>query len=47
LTSFENQLLEIFEAQDRLAPDTSATVANYDRVVFDFPEDEDDSELRL
>lgn len=47
LTSFENQLLEIFEAQDRLAPDTSATAVNHDRAVFDFADDEDDSEPRL
>lgn len=47
LASFENQLLEIFEAQDRLAPDTSAIAANHDRGVFDSFDDEDDSEPRL
>ncbi|KEF53122.1 uncharacterized protein A1O9_11030 [Exophiala aquamarina CBS 119918] len=47
LTSFENQLLEIFEAQDRLAPDTSTTATNHDRTVFDFLDEDDDSEPRL
>ncbi|KAJ9613447.1 Sister chromatid cohesion protein 2 [Cladophialophora chaetospira] len=47
LVTLENQLLEIFEAQDRFAPDTSGTVKS-NSAIFDQSEDEDDSEdLRL
>jgi len=47
LISFENQLLEIFEAQDRLALDTSTTATNHDLTVFDFNDEDEDSEPRL
>ena len=44
LASFENQLAEIFEAQDRLAPDTSAELGRVNTALFDLPNEEDDSE---
>lgn len=46
LSTFEGFLSEIFEAQDRLAPDTSASsVAR--SAMFDPPDEDDDSEPRL
>lgn len=47
LTGFENFLVEIFEAQDRLAPDTSTSVVKSNNSVFDAPDDEDEAEPRL
>ncbi|KAJ9643726.1 Sister chromatid cohesion protein 2 [Knufia peltigerae] len=47
LNNFENVLSEIFEAQDRLAPDTSAVPAARS-AIFEVPhEDDDDAEPRL
>ena len=47
LRAFENQMLEIFEAQDRLAPDTSAMPTTIDRTIFYQPDDSEDSEPSL
>lgn len=48
LLHFQNQLLEIFEAEDRRAPDTSNTVAEEVGDFFDQPDEEDEQqELRL
>lgn len=49
LNEFENQLVEIFEAQDRLVPDTSAIQVEIDTTIFHIPDDDDgdDTEPRL
>ncbi|KIW21204.1 hypothetical protein PV08_01784 [Exophiala spinifera] len=47
LNNFENFLSEIFEAQDRLAPDTSALPAARSAIFEEFDEDDDDTEPRL
>lgn len=47
LTNLENQLGEVFEAQDRLAPDTSASSGGLDDTIFDVPDEDDDAEPRL
>ncbi|KAJ9496562.1 Sister chromatid cohesion protein 2 [Exophiala xenobiotica] len=46
LNTLENFLSEIFEAQDRLTPDTSASTAARSS-IFELPDDEDESEPRL
>ncbi|KAG9768012.1 NADH-ubiquinone oxidoreductase subunit, partial [Aureobasidium melanogenum] len=47
LANLENQLVEIFEAQDRLAPDTSAATTGFNNTIFDVPDEEDEAEPRL
>jgi cohesin loading factor subunit SCC2 len=44
LESFEGYLLEIFEEQDRLAPDTSTESTKAKSTMFDVRDEEDDSE---
>ncbi|EXJ84426.1 hypothetical protein A1O3_05093 [Capronia epimyces CBS 606.96] len=46
LTKLENQLVEIFDAQDRLNSGTSASSAGVN-TIFDVPNDEDEAEQRL
>ncbi|KIV87375.1 hypothetical protein PV11_02926 [Exophiala sideris] len=46
LSNFEGFLSEVFEAQDRLAPDTSASSAARS-AMFDSPDKDEDSEPRL
>ncbi|ETI21282.1 hypothetical protein G647_07628 [Cladophialophora carrionii CBS 160.54] len=44
LADFENQLVEIFEAQDQLASDTVAGSSKSHSAIFDLPDDDDDLE---
>lgn len=44
LASFENQLVEIFEAQDRMAPDTSMEMSSVRNPMFDVIDTENDSD---
>ncbi|EXJ94544.1 hypothetical protein A1O1_02940 [Capronia coronata CBS 617.96] len=47
LTSLEDRLVEIFEAQDRLAPDTSTASTGLNNTMFDMPDEDDEAEPRL
>lgn len=47
LSNFENHLLEIFEARDRLAQYTSVSNGQANSAMFDIPDDEGDSEPLL
>ncbi|KIW87537.1 uncharacterized protein Z519_11860 [Cladophialophora bantiana CBS 173.52] len=47
LASFESHLVDIFEAQDQIAPHTSTERVKINNAMFDVPGGEDDTEPRL